>query len=69
MKNIRTKDGNLGGTMRLGEYVAHIKPNTLAERIYKQKIIKERHRHRYEVDIRYQDQLESKGELIFSGSV
>ena len=72
MKNIRTKDGNLGGTMRLGEYIAHIKPNTLAEKIYglqqnKNKIIKERHRHRYEVDIRYQDQLESKGDLIFSG--
>ena len=40
----------LGGTMRLGDYTADIREGTLANRLYGQKQIVERHRHRYEVN-------------------
>ena len=56
----------LGGTMRLGNYPATIKDNTLAMKIYGQKEIVERHRHRYEVNPQYIAQLEKAG-LVFSG--
>jgi len=56
---------NLGGTMRLGLYEAVLKNNSLISKIYSMKKIKERHRHRYEVNIKYKDQFEKKG-LIFS---
>jgi len=62
----RTKDVDLGATMRLGSYPCHIKDNSLASKIYKSKLIKERHRHRYEVNPKFRFQLEKKG-LIFSG--
>ena len=62
----RTKDTDLGATMRLGSYPCHIKVNSLASKIYKSKLIKERHRHRYEVNPKFRLQLEKKG-LIFSG--
>ena len=62
----RTKDADLGATMRLGSYPCHIKNNSLASKIYKSKLIKERHRHRYEVNPKFRFQLEKKG-LIFSG--
>ena len=62
----RTKDVDLGATMRLGSYPCHIKNNSLASKIYKSKLIKERHRHRYEVNPNFRFQLEKKG-LIFSG--
>jgi len=68
------KDGNriigtnkdLGGTMRLGSYDTILKDNSFIKKIYKLKIIKERHRHRYEVNIAYKDKFEKKG-MIFSG--
>ena len=50
-KIIKGTDKDLGGTMRLGSYDAKLKENTLIKKIYKSKIIKERHRHRYEVNI------------------
>ncbi len=56
---------NLGGTMRLGLYDAVLKDNSLISRIYSSKKIKERHRHRYEVNIKYKNEFEKKG-LIFS---
>ena len=56
---------NLGGTMRLGSYEAILKNNSLISKIYSTKKIKERHRHRYEVNIKYRNQFEKKG-LIFS---
>jgi len=59
-------DKNLGGTMRLGLYQAKLKENSLIKYIYKSKLIEERHRHRYEVNISYKDQFEKNG-LIFSG--
>jgi len=57
---------NLGGTMRLGSYRAKLKKNTLINKIYKSKIINERHRHRYEVNKNLKSKLEKKG-FIFSG--
>jgi len=56
---------NLGGTMRLGSYEAVLKNNSLISKIYSSKKIHERHRHRYEVNIKYKEQFEKKG-LIFS---
>jgi len=64
-KIFRGSEKNLGGTMRLGLYDAIIKNNSLISKIYSSKKIKERHRHRYEVNIKYKDQFEKKG-LIFS---
>mgnify|MGYP002860862784 CR=1 FL=1 len=58
--------GDMGGTLRLGAYPCNIVPNTLAEKIYGAKQISERHRHRYEVDIKYKDDMEKAG-MIMSG--
>ena len=55
-----------GGTMRLGSYTATLAPGSRVAAIYGKTSIEERHRHRYEVDLRYRDKLESCG-LIFSG--
>ena len=55
-----------GGTMRLGAYTAHLKDGSRVAQVYGEAVIEERHRHRYEVDIQYRDQLEKCG-LIFSG--
>ena len=65
-KLIKGTDKDLGGTMRLGLYEAKLKENTLIKKIYKSKSIKERHRHRYEVNIEYLNKFETKG-MIFSG--
>ena len=65
-KVIKGTDKNLGGTMRLGIYEAKLKDSSLIKKIYKTKLIKERHRHRYEVNIAYKDQFEKNG-MLFSG--
>ncbi|KPP82910.1 MAG: CTP synthase PyrG [Oceanicaulis sp. HLUCCA04] len=62
----RSKAGDLGGTMRLGGYPARLVAGTKAREIYGQDDISERHRHRYEVNINWREQLEAHG-LIFSG--
>ena len=62
----KIKNKNYGGTMRLGAYPAILKERTIAESAYSTKKISERHRHRYEVNPKYIEQLESKG-LVFSG--
>ena len=62
----RAQDGDLGGTMRLGAYECVIAPDTLAHDIYQNGDISERHRHRYEVNIAYRDQLEKAG-MVVSG--
>jgi CTP synthase len=62
----RKADDAKGGTMRLGAYTANLKDGSAVARIYGTNVIEERHRHRYEVDIQYRDQLEKCG-LIFSG--
>ena len=56
----------MGGTMRLGAYPCKLQPGTLAETVYGSESISERHRHRYEFNPRYEDELGGHG-LIFSG--
>lgn len=65
-KETRGEDADLGGTMRLGAYPAKLVKGTKVAEIYGTTDISERHRHRYEVNINYRDQLEDKG-LMFSG--
>jgi len=65
-KTIKGTDKDLGGTMRLGSYEAKLKENSAIRKIYGKKIINERHRHRYEVNINYKDKFEKKG-MVFSG--
>lgn len=62
----RSKDSNLGGTMRLGAYPCLIQNNSKAYDIYKRNDIEERHRHRYEFNMNYKDILEKAG-VLFSG--
>ncbi len=64
-KIIKGSEKDLGGTMRLGLYDAVLKNNSLISKIYSEKKIKERHRHRYEVNIKYKNDFEKKG-FIFS---
>ncbi|AWV07845.1 CTP synthase [Marilutibacter maris] len=61
----RSEDSDLGGTMRLGLQEQRIKPGTLAHKLYGKDIVGERHRHRYEFNNRYLNQLENAG-LVFS---
>jgi CTP synthase len=58
---------DLGGTMRLGSYPCHLKPDTQARRVYGTDRIAERHRHRFEVNDAFLPELVSKG-LIVSGT-
>ena len=57
---------NKGGTMRLGAWDCEVLKNSKTEKIYNKKVISERHRHRYELNNKYLDQL-NKGDLIPSG--
>jgi CTP synthase len=59
--------GDLGGTMRLGLYPASLSTGTIVRNAYADATIEERHRHRYEVNNHYRDQLEAAG-LVFSGT-
>jgi len=65
-KIFKGTDKDLGGTMRLGLYEAKLRNNSAIKKIYKSNSIKERHRHRYEVNNNLKNQFERKG-LIFSG--
>ena len=60
----RSAADDLGGTMRLGAYECRLESGSLANQIYRQDVIHERHRHRYEVNIAYHDALESAGMRI-----
>ena len=62
----RKADDDKGGTMRLGAYTAVLAPGSKVAEVYGATTIEERHRHRYEVDIKYRDKLEKCG-LTFSG--
>jgi CTP synthase len=53
-----------GGSMRLGTWPTKIVPGTLAEKIYNHGEVLERHRHRYEFNMKYREQMEEKGFLI-----
>jgi CTP synthase len=63
-----TQEGvvNKGGTMRLGQYPCEIQPNTMLNKLYQETLIYERHRHRYEFNNAYKNQLADHG-LVFSG--
>ena len=60
-------NADLGGTMRLGAYPAHLKPGSLVAQAYGSTEVSERHRHRYEVNNAYREQLEDAG-LVISGT-
>ncbi|MGD0466260.1 MAG: CTP synthase [Gammaproteobacteria bacterium] len=62
----RDHNTNLGGTMRLGKQKSILSDNSKIKQIYQQAEIFERHRHRYEVNEQYLDQLTKAG-LLFSG--
>ncbi|OGI21546.1 MAG: CTP synthase [Candidatus Moranbacteria bacterium RIFCSPHIGHO2_01_FULL_55_24] len=64
-ENLRQK--NYGATMRLGHYEAVLAPNSLAGKAYARKTVLERHRHRYEVNPEYVEQLKEAG-LVFSAT-
>ena len=66
VRETRSKDGDLGGTMRLGAYPATLKPGSKVAEAYGTETIEERHRHRYEVNIKYKEALEEAG-MVFSG--
>jgi len=59
--------GDLGGTMRLGLYPASLADGSVVREAYAEATIQERHRHRYEVNNHYREQLEAAG-LVFSGT-
>ena len=62
----RAANGNLGGTMRLGAYASTLAAGSKIAEIYGSTEISERHRHRYEVNMGYREQLEAKG-MRFAG--
>ena len=62
----RSENSNLGGTMRLGAYKAKLKKGSKVHDIYQSESITERHRHRYEVNNKFEDQFEKEG-VLFSG--
>ena len=62
----RSEADDKGGTMRLGNHTAELAAGSRAARIYGARRVEERHRHRYEVNIRYRNRLEATG-LRFSG--
>ncbi len=59
--------GDLGGTMRLGLYEARLDAGSVVAQTYGKTTVSERHRHRYEVNNKYRDQIAAKG-LVFSGT-
>ena len=60
-------DGDMGGTMRLGLYEAALTPGSIVESVYGNSSAFERHRHRYEVNNLYRDDIAKAG-LVFSGT-
>jgi len=62
----RTESSDLGGTMRLGAQLCNLEAGTLAAESYGSTSIVERHRHRYEVNNQYVDQIKEAG-LVISG--
>ncbi len=58
---------NKGASMRLGTYPTHVREGTLAKQVYGADVIYERHRHRYEFNMKYHDQMAEKG-FVVSGT-
>jgi CTP synthase len=67
IKEKRDENSDLGGTMRLGGYDMKTKKDSLMRKIYGKEIIRERHRHRYEVNLGYIQEFEKNG-LVFSAT-
>ncbi|MEU4832082.1 CTP synthase [Streptosporangium sp. NPDC023615] len=65
-EDVVSGERDMGGTMRLGLYPARLAEDSLARRLYGMAKVDERHRHRYEVNNSYRDQLEKVG-MVFSG--
>jgi CTP synthase len=65
----RQQGADLGGSMRLGGQTCHLLENSLAHKLYQQDTIMERHRHRYEVNNRFVDQLMAAGLKVSGRSV
>ena len=63
---VRDDASDLGGTMRLGAQISHLKPGSKVAEAYGKTEVNERHRHRYEVNNNYIEQLEAAG-LVISG--
>ena len=59
-------EGDMGGTMRLGLYPAVLEKGSIVARVYNSELVQERHRHRYEVNNKYRDQIAATG-LKFTG--
>ncbi|MDH5407202.1 MAG: CTP synthase [Gammaproteobacteria bacterium] len=66
-REVRSEDSDLGGTMRLGGQVCKLKEGTLSRKLYGKDMITERHRHRYEFNNNYREQLQQAG-LIIAGT-
>ena len=66
LPNQNLEKDDVGASMRLGTYPCKIKKGTLTSKIYKEEIIYERHRHRYEVNNKFKEELEKHG-LVISG--
>lgn len=64
MMEEQKKINNMGGTMRLGAYPCTVKKGTIAYEAYKEELVSERHRHRYEVNNEYRDVLTDYGAVI-----
>lgn len=62
----KNSDKNMGGTLRLGNYLCSLKENTKAFEAYNKNDVSERHRHRYEFNMDYKDEFEKHG-FVFSG--
>jgi CTP synthase len=65
-KDIVAGRGEMGATMRLGSYPAKLLKDSIVSELYGSELVEERHRHRYEVNNLYRDELASAG-LVFSG--
>ncbi len=59
--------GEMGGTMRLGLYEAKLEPGSIVSEVYESQLVSERHRHRYEVNNSFRDEISAAG-LVFSGT-
>ena len=66
LPNQNLEKDDVGASMRLGTYPCKIKKGTLTSKIYKEEIIYERHRHRYEVNNKFKEEIEKHG-LVISG--
>jgi len=64
MKELRTHKSPMGGTLRLGEYPCETKAKSHLREAYGEKVIYERHRHRYEANPAYREQLEQAGMVV-----